>query len=110
MAVQLPGQQQFGANAIGAGNQQWLLPALQVEFEQRSETTQAVQYFGPHGFPHRWFDAFNEFGAGIDVYTSVTIGKARGVARGASIQGGIRGFNKVMVNWLQGIPDSDRAS
>jgi hypothetical protein len=72
MAVQLLRQLQFGANAIGARNQnRFAIFAGQIE--QGTEAAQTAHDFGPKGALYQRFDAFNHFISGIDIYAGVTI-------------------------------------
>ena len=74
MSVQMKGQLQLGADAVGAGHQHRLLVLL-ADLEQRAESADA----GQHAFTHRafckWLDRLDEGIAGIDIDACITIRK-----------------------------------
>jgi hypothetical protein len=75
MAVQLEGQLQLGAHAVGARDQHGLLELL-GKFEQGAEPADAGHHAFAHGALGKRLDAVDQCVAGIDVNTGIAVGKA----------------------------------
>jgi hypothetical protein len=67
MTVELEGQLELGADAVGAGHQHRLAEFLR-HFEQRAEPADAAQHLRAHRALGEWLDAFDQRIAGIDIH------------------------------------------
>jgi peptidoglycan/xylan/chitin deacetylase (PgdA/CDA1 family) len=74
VAVQLEGQLQLGADAVGAGDQH-RLPVFLRDLEEGAEAADAGHHLGAQGASGERLDAFDEGIAGIDVDAGIAIGK-----------------------------------
>ncbi len=72
MAVELEGQLQLGADAIGTRNEHGLLVFLR-DLEERAEAADAAQHLGAHGAFRGGLDAFDQRIAGIDVDARIAV-------------------------------------
>jgi len=70
--VQVQGQAQFGAHAVGAGNQHGLFVAGR-DFTEGAKTAQATHDFGARSALGDALDAFDQCFTGVDVYTGVLV-------------------------------------
>jgi hypothetical protein len=96
MPLQVEGELELGADAVGAGNQH-RLPVFLADFKQGAEAADA----GEHAFPHRTLckrlDGFDQGIAGVDIDAGITVrqGNIRRRSHGGDIaaEGGrITGF------------------
>ena len=90
VAVELLGQDQLGAHAVGAGDQHRLAIAAR-EVEQAAEQAHAAQHFRAHRALHQRFDALDDLVARIDVDAGIAIGEAIGSRSLGGGHGGLTG-------------------
>eukprot|EP01092_Planopodium_desertum_P014841 TRINITY_DN7609_c0_g4_i2.p2 TRINITY_DN7609_c0_g4~~TRINITY_DN7609_c0_g4_i2.p2 ORF type:complete len:374 (-),score=160.05 TRINITY_DN7609_c0_g4_i2:543-1664(-) len=76
VAVQLVGQLQLGADAVGARHQH-RLAVLIGQVEQGAEATQAAHHFRTEAALDQGFDPLDQLVAGVDVDTRITVGEGR---------------------------------
>ena len=72
--VELEGELELGADAVGAGHQHGLLEFFR-DLEQRAETADPAHHLGAHGALGKGFDTVDQGIAGIDIHTGIAIGK-----------------------------------
>jgi hypothetical protein len=77
MTVELEGQLELGAYAVGAGHQHRFAEFLR-HFEQRAKPADAAQHLRAHRALREWLDALDQRVAGIDIHA------CRGVTEGGS--------------------------
>ena len=65
---------EFGPDAVGARHEHRILVAIRLESEQASEAAQIGHHFRAKGRPHMRLDPLDEFIAGIDIDSGITIG------------------------------------
>src|SRR5205814_1132308 len=63
----------FGADAVGRGNQNWIREAGSFEIEKPAETADFGTGAGPRGRAHQRLDQFHQAVASIDVDTSARV-------------------------------------
>ena len=99
VAVELLGELELGADAVGARDQH-RLAVLARQVEQRAEAAQAAHHFGPETALDQRLDAFDDFVARVDVDAGVAVGErsggghagghgARGKRQGPAILAGV---------------------
>ena len=81
MTIQIEGQTQLGANAIGTGNQHRLLVALR-HFKQGAKTANTAQNAFAQGFFGQRFNALNKSIARIDIDAGITVGEGSVLGHG----------------------------
>ena len=69
-------QHQLGADPVRSRDQKGLLPAIQVQVEERAEPAETGQHFGTHGAFHGRLDPFHQFIPGININACIAIGQA----------------------------------
>jgi len=90
--VELEGELELGADAVGAGHQHRLLVLLR-QLEECAEAADAAQHLGAHGALGEGLDALDKRVAGFDVHAGVAVGKGGlGIQRFGMMVGQDRSF------------------
>ena len=67
------GDDQLGADAVGAGNQHWLLVTQGGEIEQAAESADAADHARTVGARHVGLDTLDDFVTGLNAYAGFLI-------------------------------------
>ena len=76
VAAGVDGQPQFGADAVGGGDQHGVAESGRFRVEQGAEAADAAEQAGPGGGPGQRLDALDQGVAGVDVHAGRAIGHA----------------------------------